>query len=108
MRWLIPVGLLLIVLGLGGAATAYVQSTRADEGPARIGADGGVPADAANASGAWPMVLAPLSGLALALGVGCIGIGMGRWNRPEPSYHRTANPWNEQPAEKGEPPTGLV
>lgn len=108
MRWLIPVGLLLIVLGLGGAITAYVQSTRVDGPPGNVGASGGVPAEAANSSGLGPLILAPLAGLTLALGFGCIGIGVGRWNRPEPSYHRDANPWNEQPAEKGEPPTGLV
>jgi hypothetical protein len=108
MRWLIPVGLLLIVLGLGGAITAYVQSTRVDGPPGNVGASGGVPAESANASGIGPLILAPLAGLTLALGFGCIGIGVGRWNRPEPSYHRDANPWNEQPAEKGEPPTGLV
>lgn len=108
MRWLIPIGLLLIVLGLGGALAAYSQSARADDPPTRVGAGGGVPADAANSSGLAPILLAPLSGLALALGAGCIGIGVGRWTRPEPSSYRDANPWNEQPAEKGEPPTGLV
>lgn len=106
MGWLIPVGVVLILLGVGGSMSACYQfsggSDEVTEGP-----DGGVPSQA-DETGMGSMILAPLSGLALALGVGCIGVGMGRWRRPEPSNVRTANPFNEQPGEKGEPPVGLV
>lgn len=109
MRWLIPVGIVLILAGGAGAVAAYVQSAQAD-GSASITQDAGdgVPAARANRTTTGALILAPLSGLALALGVGCIGVGMGRWTHPVPSYRRTANPWNEQPADKGDPPTGLV
>jgi hypothetical protein len=109
MRWLIPVGVVLMIAGGGGAIAAYVQSaTTAESAIGMTDAGDGVPAARANSSGTGALVLAPLAGLALALGVGCVGVGMGRWNNPAPSYQRTANPWNEQPAEKGGPPTGLV
>lgn len=108
MRFLIPLGIVLILAGGAGALTAYMQSAEPDpndRGVQQVGSE--VPATAPNSSGAGALILAPLSGLALALGVGCIGIGMGRWNNPVPADKRTANPWNEQP-EKGGPPTGLV
>lgn len=109
MRWLNAVGVLLIVVGLGGAVAAYRSSASAPEatGPAP-GLDGRMPADDANAS-TWPgLGLATLSGLSLAFGVGCIGVGMGRWTRPVPSQTRPANPYSEQPIEGGQPPVGLV
>lgn len=110
MRWLIPIGLVLILAGVAGAITAYVQSaeTASTEGTAPADADGGVPATRANRTDTVSLVLAPLAGLALALGVGMVGVGMGRWTNPVRSYERPANPWNEQPAEKGGPPVGLV
>jgi hypothetical protein len=109
MRWLIPVGVVLMLAGGAGAVAAYVQAASADDPTlATKDADDGVPADQANSTSTGAMILAPLAGLALALGVGCVGVGMGRWNNPVPSDKRTANPWNEQPAEKGGPPTGLV
>lgn len=106
MGWLIPVGVLLILLGMGGTVSACLDFTGAPD-PVTEGPDGGVPA-AADDSSMGPLIVAPLSGLALALGVGCIGVGMGRWQRPQPSDVRTANPYNDQPGEKGEPPIGLV
>lgn len=109
MRWLIPVGVVLMLAGGGGAVAAYMQSGASDDSAIATEASGdGVPAARANDTSTGALILAPLSGLALALGVGCIGVGMGRWTNPKPSYTRTANPWNEQPAEKGEPPIGLV
>lgn len=107
MRWLIPVGVVLILAGGAGAVAAYVQSAQ-DERLVTTDAGDGVPAERANRSSAGALILAPLAGLALALGVGCIGIGMGRWTHPLLSYRRPANPWSEQPADKGGPPTGLV
>ncbi len=108
MRWLVPIGIFLIVAGAGGAVAAYRVSASDDSTVATRDAGDGVPAQRGNSSGTAGLLLAPLSGLALAFGVGCVGVGMGRWNRPVPSGERTANPWNEQPAEKGKPPTGLV
>ncbi len=111
MRWLIPVGVVLMLAGGAGAIAAYVQSAQPGAGEstrANSSSDGGVPADDANRNGAGALILAPLAGLALALGVGCVGVGMGHWSHPVSSYQRPANPWNEQPADKGGPPVGLV
>ena len=111
MRWLIPVGLVLMLAGGAGAIAAYVQAAHpgAGESTSANGTpDGGVPADDANRSNTGSLILAPLAGLALALGVGCVGVGMGRWSHPVSSYQRPANPWSEQPADKGGPPVGLV
>jgi hypothetical protein len=54
------------------------------------------------------MLLAPLSGLCLAAGVVCMGVGIGNWKRPIPSDVRPANPWSDQPRKHGDPPKGLV
>ena len=111
MRWLLPVGVFLVVLGLSGSVGACYQSSRnvaEQSGGVSSGPDGGVPADRADGSSVAPMLLGPLAGLALALGVGCIAIGVGHWNRPVPSSTRPANPWGEQPTDKGDPPVGLV
>jgi hypothetical protein len=111
MRWLIPVDVVLMLAGGAGATAAYVQSARphAGESASTNGVSGGgVPADQANRSHAGALILAPLAGLAMALGVGCVGVGMGRWSQPLSSYQRPATPWNDQPADKGGPPVGLV
>jgi hypothetical protein len=52
--------------------------------------------------------MAPLSGLTLAIGLVCLGIGMGNWRRPIPSDMRPANPWSDQPGTHGDPPVGQV
>jgi hypothetical protein len=111
MRWLFAVGLLLIVIGLGGSIGACYQTSQdqaQQTSGAATGLDGGVPAQQADPDPGAPLILAPLSGLALALGLGLVGIGIGRWRRPLPSYTRPANPWSDQPAEKADPPVGLV
>lgn len=111
MRWLLPVGVFLVVLGISASVSACYQSSRnvvEQSGGTPGGPDGGVPADRADGPSVAPMLLGPLAGLALALGVGCIGVGMGHWNRPVPSSTRPANPWSEQPGDKGDPPVGLV
>ena len=111
MRWPLPVGVLLVVIGLGGAMGACYQASLNREALA-AGApeslDGGVPAEAADGPPRAPLILAPLSGLALALGTGLVVVGMGQWRRPVPSDVRPANPWSDQPSEKGDPPIGLV
>lgn len=111
MRWLMPVGVFLIVIGLGGSIGACYQ---ASTDTARHAAgepdalEGGVPAQQGDEPSRAPLVLAPLAGLALALGIAMVGVGMGHWRQPIPSEVRPANPWSDQPAEKGEPPIGLV
>ncbi|MEZ5292358.1 MAG: hypothetical protein R2745_14855 [Vicinamibacterales bacterium] len=106
MRWLIPVGVVLMLCGALAAVTAYQRA-----GPGLAFQRGTTAAPAENASGGGrggSLILAGLSGLALAVGAGCVGVGMGRWKDPTPSFTRSANPWSEQPGDKGDPPTGLV
>lgn len=112
MRMLMPIGILLIVLGTGGSFVscyggklldnANTQTTAADlkdrtDSPADL-----------NPNPTPRLALAPISGLALAIGLVCVGIGMGNWRRPIPSDVRPANPWNDQPASHGDPPIGQV
>ena len=110
MGWLLPVGVFLIVAGLGGSAGACYQSSsgRFDRGNSTSGPDGGVPANQSQPSSSGPMLLAALAGLSLAAGVGSIVVGMGHWTRPVASATRPANPWSDQPRDTGEPPVGLV
>ena len=111
MGWLLPVGVFLIVAGLGGSAGACYQSSsgRSERGNSTAnGPDGGVPANQSQPSSSGPMLLAALAGLSLAAGVGSIVVGMGHWTRPVASGTRPANPWSEQPRDTGEPPVGLV
>lgn len=111
MRWLLPVGVLLIVIGLGGGIGACYQASvnrdvLAAGAPESLA--GGVPAEQAADPPRTPLVMALLSGLALALGTGMVIVGMGHWRRPIPSDARPANPWSDQPVDKGDPPIGLV
>lgn len=103
MRWLTLVGVVLMLFGAAAAVAAYQRSTP-DPAVLMQGSTAAPTDDDARS----PLVLAGLSGLALAVGAGCIGIGMGRWKDPTPSLTRTANPWSEQPGDRGDPPTGLV
>lgn len=108
MRVLLTIGAFLVVFGLGGMMRACVSSPYAiDNDVAATGPTPGAGADGDDAGGAQ-MMLGIVSGLALAIGAGCFAIGMGRWQRPTPSATRPANPWSEQPADKGDPPVGLV
>ncbi len=102
MGVLMPLGVVLVVVGMAGAATSCFQN------------DGSGQARQTDTQLTQPVgpgaavVLAPLSGLALAAGVVFMGIGIGHWKRPVPSDVRPANPWSDQPGEHGDPPTGLV
>jgi len=82
MGLLLPIGVVLIVIGTAGSAAACSGSPR--------------------------LFLAPLAGLTLAVGLVCVGIGIGNWRRPVPSEERPANPWSDQPKEHGDPPVGQV
>ena len=112
MRLLIPIGVLLIVVGAGGSIAACYGNSIFDEAQTRTATEqqqsqGGTPAD--DSTDRTPrLFMAPLAGLTLAIGLVCVGIGMGNWRRPIPSDVRPANPWSDQPAEHGDPPKGLV
>ena len=92
MGILMPVGAVLIVLGMAGSAASCYGSSIFDRG----------------SETETSAVLAPLSGLTLAIGLVCLGIGMGNWRRPIPSDVRPANPWSDQPGSHGDPPVGQV
>ncbi len=110
MRVLLVIGAVLVMLGLGGMARACVASPYSVNNSDTSAPANTTPREARDNDDAegGSMLLGLLSGLALALGGGCIAIGMGRWQRPVPSSTRPANPWNEQPSDKGDPPVGLV
>ena len=112
MRLLLPVGVVLIVIGMAGSvASCYGSSIFDGDQTATVAAqrDKQPNAPAGTSSDASPrLYLAPLAGFALAAGFVCVGIGMGHWRRPIPSDVRPANPWSDQPGEHGEPPRGLV
>jgi hypothetical protein len=112
MRWLLPIGALLIAIGTAGSAAACYGSSIFD-GPATetmaSQMDGQTDAPAATGTGETPrLFLAPLAGLTLAIGLVCVGIGIGNWRRPIPSDVRPANPYSDQPKEQGDPPVGQV
>lgn len=112
MKLLLPIGALLIAIGTAGGATACYGSAIFDGDEARTPATQmeGQTDSAASATdnGSLRLYLAPLAGLALAIGLVCVGIGIGNWRRPIPSDVRPANPWSDQPREHGDPPRGLV
>jgi hypothetical protein len=111
MRLLVPIGVLLIVVGAGGSiAACYGNSIfNGDETKTVSERQGATDAPANGSADSTPrLYLAPLAGLTLAVGLVCVGIGMGNWRRPIPSEVRPANPWSDQPAEHGDPPKGLV
>jgi hypothetical protein len=111
MRLLMPIGVLLIVIGAGGSIAACFGNSVFDGDDTQTATElrGTTDATADAAQDGTPrLFLAPLAGLTLAIGLVCVGIGMGNWRRPVPSDVRPANPWSDQPAEHGDPPKGLV
>ena len=109
MGMLMPLGAVLIVLGMAGSATACFQNASygADQQTSQPAGQTATQATQGEEAGG-SMVLAALSGLCLAAGVVMVGIGVGNWKRPVPSDVRPANPWSDQPKEHGDPPKGLV
>src|SRR5687767_12788815 len=104
MRLLLPIGAVLIAIGMAGSAAACYGNSIFDGRETETLAsqmDGqtDAPADASN-DNTPRAFLAPLSGLTLAIGLVCMGIGIGNWRRPIPSDVRPANPWNDQPREQ--------
>lgn len=110
MKLLVPIGILLIVIGAGGsiaACFANYEGPNTETTASEMRGQTDAPAQQSE-DNAPRLYLAPLAGLTLAVGLACVGIGMGNWRRPIPSDMRPANPWNDQPAEHGDPPRGLV
>jgi hypothetical protein len=111
MKILLPIGVVLVVVGMAGSAAACYGTAMFDGAETQTAAQmsGTTDAPANQANDLSPrLLLAPLAGLTLAVGLVCIGIGMGNWRRPIPSDVRPANPWSDQPGEHGDPPKGLV
>lgn len=108
MRVLLVVGAFLVMLGLGGMVRACTYSPYSVGMEPQSGPPNTTPRETRDDEDGSQRLLGLLSGLSLAVGGGCIAVGMGRWTRPAPSATRPANPWNEQPADKGDPPVGLV
>jgi hypothetical protein len=114
MRWLLPVGAVLIAIGTAGSAaacygTGLFEGPEADTAAAQLEGSTDAPANETDRDDdASRLFLAPLSGLTLAVGLVCVGIGIGNWRRPVPSHDRPANPYSDQPKESGKPPIGEV
>ena len=111
MKLLMPIGAVLIAIGMAGSAAACYGNSIFDgaetETAAQLSGTTDAPAEESKDSSPR-LFLAPLSGLTLAVGLVCVGIGMGNWRRPIPSDVRPANPWSDQPGEHGDAPKGLV
>jgi hypothetical protein len=114
MRLLMPIGVLLIVLGTGGAFVScyggkLLDNDRSQSTAAQLNDHTSKTSDLSSSDDHMTgLALAPLSGLLFAIGLACVGIGMGNWRRPVPSDVRPANPWSDQPAAHGDPPVGQV
>ena len=112
MKLLMPIGAVLIAIGMAGSATACYGNAIFDGAETRTATaqlDGTTDTPANESRDSTPrLLLAPLSGLTLAIGLACVGIGIGNWRQPVPSDVRPANPWSDQPGEHGDPPKGLV
>jgi hypothetical protein len=109
---LLPIGALLIVLGTSGSLVScyggeWLNDAQSQTQAAQLKGHTDTPADLAQGNSPQ-MILAPMAGLCLAVGLVCVGLGMGNWRRPVPSDVRPANPWNDQPGEHGDPPVGQV
>lgn len=112
MRVMVPIGIVLILVGMAGSAAscygnAIFGGAETETAASRMSGVTDSAADLAKDSSSRPYI-APLAGLTLAIGLVCVGIGIGNWRRPIPSDVRPANPWSDQPGEHGDPPRGLV
>jgi hypothetical protein len=112
MKLLLPIGAVLIAIGTAGSAAACLGNSVFDGKEtetlaSQMDDQTDTPAAARDDNSPRPF-LAPLSGLMLAVGLVCVGIGIGNWRRPIPSDVRPANPWSDQPGEHGDPPVGQV
>ena len=114
MRLLLPVGAVLIAIGTAGSAaacygTSLFKGPESNTAAAQMEGSTDVPANETGEDASRSrLFLAPLSGLTLAVGLVCVGIGVGNWQRPIPSAVRPANPYSDQPKDHGDPPVGEV
>ena len=114
MNLLLPVGAVLIAIGTAGSAAACFSNSvfdgsETDTVASRMENQTDAPANESDQDGNTPrLFLAPLAGLTLAIGLVCVGIGLGNWRRPIPSDVRPANPYSDQPKDDGDPPVGQV
>ncbi|HJU42512.1 MAG TPA: hypothetical protein VJ691_06835 [Vicinamibacterales bacterium] len=114
MNLLLPVGAVLIAVGTAGSAAACYNNalfdgSETDTVASRMEDPTDAPAKESDGDDDSPrLFLAPLSGLTLAVGLICVGIGIGNWRRPVPTAVRSANPYGDQPKDSGEPPVGEV
>lgn len=114
MSLLLPVGAVLIAIGTAGSAAAcygdgLFRGSETETVASQMEGSTDVPANETDDdAGTSRLFLAPLSGLTLAVGLVCVGIGIGNWRRPIPSDVRPANPYSDQPKDHGEPPVGQV
>ena len=112
MGLLVPIGAVLIAIGTAGSvASCYGSSIfdgdQTETVASRMEGETDAPANA-NGDDSPRLYLAPLAGLSLAIGLVCVGIGIGHWRRPIPSDVRPANPFSDQPREQDDPPVGQV
>jgi hypothetical protein len=110
---LMPLGAVLIAIGTAGSAAACYGSDlfggpETETLASRMDGPTDAPANEADDADSVPMFLGPLSGITLAVGLICVGIGIGNWRRPIPSEVRPANPFSDQPKDQGKPPVGKV
>jgi len=93
-----PLGVVLVVIGMAGSATACLQNESFGAEHAQTQPTGQTDTQASpdSASGLG-VLLAPLPGLLLAAGVLCIGLGAGHWKRPVPSDVLPAKPRSRRP-----------
>ena len=111
MKLLMPIGAVLIAVGMAGSAAACFGNAIFDREDTHTAAQqtGTTDSPSDQSKDSTPrLFLAPLAGLTLAVGFVCVGIGIGNWRRPIPSNVRPANPWSDQPGEHGDAPKGLV
>ena len=111
MKLLLPIGAVLIAIGTAGsAASCYGNSIFEGDETGTVAAQMGQTDAPANTSddSSPRLFLAPLAGLTLAIGLVCVGIGIGNWRRPILADVRPANPWSDQPRNDGDPPVGQV
>lgn len=109
MSFLMPLGAVLVVVGMAGSATACLQNESFGADRAQVQPTGQTDTQTSpDSRSGFGVLLAPLSGLLLATGVVFMGVGAGHWKRPIQSDARPANPWSDRPSEHGDPPKGLV
>ena len=112
MKLLMPIGAVLIAIGMAGSAAACYGNSIFDGAETRTAAsqlDGttDVPADESRDS-TPRLFLAPLAGLTLAIGLRVHRYRHRQLAPANPFRCSARKPWSDQPGEHGDPPKGLV